>query len=132
MKNFFLFAFAFIVSVSQAAEPVTDGNSLAEGLRLLDKSVGGSELTSSEVNSAYVSASYVDGFLDGCGVSWAANENLPFQWPKEGLKPSQFLKIVEKYIKDHPERLHLKAKFFLFLALRDSFPNHEYKAPNSP
>jgi hypothetical protein len=127
-KVLFALVFLLMVTISEGAiHPISDGNSLSEGLRLLNNE----KTTVSEDQTGLVAMSYVQGFLHGCAVSWSANRNLPFTFPKEGLGTQQFLKIVQKYLNHHPDRLHERAEFLLFLALRDSFPNPEYKEPLS-
>jgi hypothetical protein len=126
----------FIATVCEAGNgsgAITDGNSLSEGLRLFYKGADRGELTRGESESAFAAISYLGGFLGGCGI-WQveSQHNAPFQLPKEGLGTMQFAKIVNKYLQDHPDRLHIKAEFLLYLALRDSFPNGKYTEPTEP
>ena len=116
--------------VKADVKPISDGNALSEGLRPLNKAIGGGKLTANEETTAMVTASYVDGFFRACGLWQVYSSNVPFKLPKEGVTQPQFIKIVDKYLNDHPERLHEQATLLLFLALRDNFPNPAYVQPN--
>jgi Rap1a immunity proteins len=134
MKLLLVFAFLSAATAcgGESGFPITDGNSLSEGLRLWKKLDAHGNLSSTEVASAFHAVGYLEGFLGGCGTWYALGSNTPFKLPKEGLGPQQFVKIVDKYLSDHPDRLHLMVDGLLFLALRDSFPNRDYIEPARP
>jgi len=101
----------------------TDGNSLSEGIRLYEKALAGSPLTPEEERAASSAVGYMQGFLGGCAV-WATfdKDNCPIRLPKEGVTTPQAIKIVEKFLNDHPEDLHSVADGLCYVALAKAFP----------
>jgi Rap1a immunity proteins len=126
MRLLFLFALFYVAGFAQAQ--ITDGNSLADGLRLFHKwtEEGPDKLDAIQVHTAVSTSSYVQGFLDGCGVWQLLSVNVPFKFPEEGMSAAQFEKVAEKYLNDHPEALHRRAGDLLYEALIKGFPNPDY------
>lgn len=122
MKFIAAFAFLFIVTISYGETGViTDGSSLAEGLRLFNRMEAHEKLTDTEMTSVAATVAYIDGFLDACR-SWQLFPERPFQLPKEGLTERQFMKILEKALNDHPDQLHKPAAVIVFVVLAGNFP----------
>jgi hypothetical protein len=130
----FVAIFAFLSATLAYAEsepprPITDGNSLFEGLRLMKSAQSGVRISQKQGEEAVAAMSFLQGFLGGCGVWQAMGNGMPFRLPKEGLGPMQWIRVVDKYLGDHPERLQEKADLLCILALRDNFPNPDYTGP---
>jgi hypothetical protein len=122
MKFIAAFAFLFIVTISDGETGViTDGNSLAEGLRLFNRMEAHEKLTDTEMTSVGVTAAYIHGFLDACRT-WQLFPERPFELPKEGLTDRQFMKMLEKTLNDHPDQLHKPAAAIVFVVLAGGFP----------
>ena len=47
---------------------------------------------------------------------------VPFCGPKEGMEDGQTVRIVVKYLKDNPAKLHERAEWLVLDALGDAFP----------
>jgi len=132
MKILFLLAFVFVTNLSSAGTwAIADGDSLSQGLNLLDKAESGNaSLTKDEQLKAVAAASYIQGFFGACGIWDVWTSKPPFRFPKEGVSYYQFRKVVTKYLNDHPDRLHVQPfEGLVYLALRDAFPNPEYNYP---
>jgi hypothetical protein len=129
MKILLVFAFFFLAPLSRGdTEPgISDGNSLAEGLKAFNTLLDGGSLTRNQEYQAFCASSFVQGVFSGCAMWNILSPNTPFEFPKQGLQTRQVIKIVSKHLNDHPERLHENAEFLIFSALRDSFPNPNYK-----
>jgi len=61
---------------------------------------------------------YFDGYVNGVGdlsynVLWC---------PPQGVKRGQLSKIVEKYLKSHPELLHMSGSELVVNSLKEPFP----------
>jgi hypothetical protein len=46
---------------------------------------------------------------------------VPYSWPEE-IELGEILRIVLKYIKDHPEAVHLQTAVLALRALQEAFP----------
>jgi hypothetical protein len=66
---------------------------------------------------------YVHGFLDGIAIGRVIGMKAPnlFCPPKEGISVVQGRLIIEKYLKNHPDKLHTDAGDLVFNALMDAF-----------
>jgi hypothetical protein len=69
-------------------------------------------------------SAYVRGFLDGIGAGNAIAKNFPGLYcpPKTGIEFTQGRLVIEKYLKEHPETLHLEAALILGVAMIEAFP----------
>jgi hypothetical protein len=68
--------------------------------------------------------SYVRGFMDGMTLGRAAGQRGPGIYcpPNEGMSVDQTRLIVEKYLRDHPEKLHQDAALLAAEAIIRAFP----------
>ncbi len=67
--------------------------------------------------------SYVRGFIDGMLLGdTAAGVGTRYCGPREGIGVVQGRLIVEKYMRDHPEKLNLPAGNIAFSAMYEAFP----------
>ena len=117
--------YLLVLSATTAASAtymITDGRSLAEGLDMFEKSQTGTSVTWPETVKATMAASYAQAFASAC-VVWETKfpAQTPFNLPA-GLTPEQFVKLVQKYLKEHPDRLHERAENLLFDATVAAFP----------
>jgi hypothetical protein len=127
MKAFHMLSFLLLVSFCEAGnpiQPITDGNALLRVLRLADRIDDRVEpLSELDRVSAFHALGYMRGFL-GCGFAFSqVDPKAPFKLPADGIPVSQFVKIVEKYLSDYPERLHESADALIFGALTKAYPN---------
>ena len=106
--------------LSVPGQDPTDGNSLARVLWAIDHESSG--LTAAQKLDYLAGTSYLTGFLDACCIAQQVKVDQGFKLPN-GISVLQFAKLVEKYLNQHPERLHLTARELCYMALRDSFPN---------
>lgn len=73
-------------------------------------------------------ADWCQGFVEGVylGVRWESDEvkdmGRPFCTPPEGVKSSQLVAVIRKYLSDHPERFHHEAHLLVVDALHEAFP----------
>lgn len=64
---------------------------------------------------------YVTGFVEGWDLNGFASNGLRLCFPN-GVTNEQLVKIVYKYLNDHPERLHMEAGTLVLMILDDTFP----------
>ncbi len=65
--------------------------------------------------------------LDGLNEQWrdvtkARPDLLEFCSPTEGIPVIQGVRVVVRYLTDHPEQLHLNGMTVTVMALKDAFP----------
>jgi hypothetical protein len=67
---------------------------------------------------------YVRGFVDGMFMGTTVTKKFAGQYcpPKEGTDAIQARLIVEKYLREHPESLHVEAGLLVGTALLGAFP----------
>jgi hypothetical protein len=129
-----LIASALLLTTSLAYSQtavITDGNSLAAGLEAFKRGTGGASVTAKQADAAIAAVSYVNGFLGACAEWQLDDKNSPFQLPKTGVSIPQAVKIVEKFLTDHPEDLHSPADALCFIILAKAFPNPNRHTINS-
>ena len=74
------------------------------------------------MNRTY-SAGYVSGTIDSYMILIDANPSVRFIcFPKQGISNDQAIRIIIKWLKEHPERLHETARTNVLEALRTAFP----------
>ena len=94
-----------LLPVCQAAVDVGDGKSISDS-RAVD---------------ATRCMSYVQGFLDGFAMGQFAPGGTEVLCFPDGVNAAQMIRVVTKWLHDHPARLHEPAFGLVFAAVRDSF-----------
>ena len=107
---------AFVVGFA-AASAITDaralsGTELYKACRQRDLSAGGISCIA-----------YVRGFVDGMTLGHVMGKTAPTLYcpPRDGIAADQGRIIVKKYLRDHPESLHLEAGNLAANALTEAF-----------
>ena len=68
-------------------------------------------------------ASYLSGFLDAYTITtYGQKSNHLICLPDRGISNDQTIRIVVKFLEDHPEDLHESARSMVFVALQAAFP----------
>lgn len=128
MKRILVFVLICMSGIMcRAAE---DGNSLLRECQAAVKSFDGEKLDIRDsLNAAYCVA-YVSGILD-LDAMWLAYDkkdapkNIPLHvcTPEgEGLESGQSVRIIVKWLKANPEKLHWRGETVVVMALRQAFP----------
>ena len=70
-----------------------------------------------------VCTAYIHGLVDGMTMG-VASEKFPGKYcpPDSGISAPQARLIIEKFLRDHPERLHVEAGLVAGLAIIEAFP----------
>jgi hypothetical protein len=87
------------------------------GVELLDKK----DLGRDRANDALNCLHYVGGFLDGYGMASVIEKGKPALCLPKNANTGQVVRILAKWLKDHPERLNESAATCMFAALVDAF-----------
>ena len=108
--------------------PVADGQGYdgAKFLRACNAEVkqrDGLNISEEESIEALWCVSYVSGFLDALAVSeLMAPVRKAICLPQRGITTDQAARILVKYLRDNPEKLHQSGRISLFVALAKVFP----------
>jgi hypothetical protein len=112
-----------VPDVEAAPFVISDGLSLQQAFKLVDRIEANETLTKDELISAFSAMGYLRGFL-GMAVGWSRNDpSAPFKLPEKGIGVGQLQQIIVKFLADHPERLHESADRLLYDSLVQAFPN---------
>jgi hypothetical protein len=127
-----LFCLIVVVSLATSAR----GGQLAyvDGNRLLRQCEPGtledrSKLTSDQATDSLFCSGYIAGVMDAENTlenSVAAARNAPtkpmYCLPGDGIEVGQAVRITVKWLRAHPEKLHLRGDALVWMSLTDAFP----------
>ncbi|MBZ5662382.1 MAG: hypothetical protein LAO08_18425 [Acidobacteriia bacterium] len=90
---------------------------------------GSLQITNEELTPGFLCLGYITGFIDGYNIGMETDKSqtgsshpsfcLP---PKEPISGNQGLRIVVKWLNEHPERLQQPKQVLITLAFKDAFP----------
>lgn len=111
MKRTLIMGCLCLIAWAHPAKAVTDGNDLRNNCDAVLKGESGAR--------AGLCAGFMDGYRQLASM-------LPDQkllcLPSEGVKMEQFIKVVIKYLDQHPEKLHLPAAQLIYDSTNEAFP----------
>ncbi|MGD0340042.1 MAG: Rap1a/Tai family immunity protein [Bacteroidota bacterium] len=118
----------FLLSASTHALAEFDGNELLRGCNSVIKQENGDKLSTTELVLAAHCTGYVSGFIDSHTIDSYAFEKytqkkLLYCLPES--KINQFVRVIVKYLRDHPAKLHNDARMLVLDALFEAFPCKE-------
>lgn len=107
-----------------AMADITDGNQLLESCRIIDRAM--------EQNTTLSSAEFVKGgqclgLTEGVRntilyLNSIVPQNYKVCFPEGGIKNIQAVRIVEKYLREHPEDLNQDQTFLTMMAYKTAYP----------
>jgi hypothetical protein len=104
-----------------------DGNSLLRKCSLDVRALDGEKLSSADIAEGAFCVGYISGIHDADYMVQMLEEHEKTTLMKHGCPPSnasteQVVRVVVKYLRDNPERLHMPASVLVTDAVRSSFP----------
>jgi hypothetical protein len=84
---------------------------------LLDKK----DVNRNDANDGLECLQYVSGFLDGYSVASTVEKGKPFICFPKDSNTGQMVRVVAKWLRDHPEKLNLAASDCVFEALGEAY-----------
>ena len=107
------FAIGFLAASALTDARALSGTELYKACRQRDLSAGGISCIA-----------YVRGFVDGMTLGYLTGKKSPLLYcpPRDGIAADQARLLVQKYLRDHPESLHLEAGNLAANALTEAFP----------
>lgn len=122
MNNAYKFILFIIISI-------TSSSSLADGNILLKSCQSAIDLETEENKSKQASALYCMGLIRGATyMHYMFTETKStglYCLPDKKLKINQMLRVVVKYLNQHPEKLHKNETLLIAFSFIDSFPCKE-------
>lgn len=97
-----------------------DGNDLLTKCKAAVDAMDGRGVSDKGMTVAPECLAFVGGFLDGIGASEKGDPQHILCFP-EGVKLGQAVRVVERWLDEHPEKLHQTASACLFQALHSTF-----------
>ena len=140
MKNLLLLFVLLLSLVSGCWAQTTgkhDGNQLLEDCGALIRHADSGFKVSDDSYGAHWCLGYIQGFVGGLDVMAMAESKTYEDYQKrktsyvcfpEGSSYGQDVRVVVKWLNDHPETLHEDANTLTFTALRNAFPCDSSKA----
>ncbi len=123
MKLVPIFLLVLLVFCPSAYSAEDDGNEFLRDAKLFIRYSNGEKLSQLEMDTVTYIVGYVLGFLDGKEMGDIKGTSTPtYCLPKSGVKDGQVIRILAKYLEDHPSKLHLSGRVLLLLALEEAFP----------
>jgi hypothetical protein len=117
---------AFVCAQQKFEFPSTSGNSFVRVCSVIDKKI--EDQTHLETQNAVACIAYVEGVVHGVSQevdfshAMTNKEPLrPFCLPDD-VENAQLVRVVLKFIGNHPEEAHQSTAFLIVLALREAFP----------
>jgi len=117
-------------SVAQS-DQLTDGHSLKRCLDLMERANKGEELEVKDQILVGYGLGFFKGFSDASALTRTIGVEFPFKVPGT-VSFIQSALAVKSYLDSHPENLDLQAAIVVALALKEEFPNPDYKPPAKP
>ena len=99
------------------------GDDLLARCSAAERSMAGETLNAEETLDSMWCVGYLSGLLDGFGVAdFKVNSEKMVCPGEEGLSRTQALKIITRYLRDHPEELSKNGRRTALLALSKALP----------
>ncbi len=119
MKTINLIAVFVLLAGSCASQEKSSSGSFTDGNTLLDYCIETEKSTSDpEFYKAIMCSGYVDAAIDATAIP---NVQTNYCFPA-GVKRRQIYAVVLKYLRDHPEQLHLNGVVLVHKAIESAFP----------
>jgi len=120
------FVFLMPQSASAIGTAAIDGNEVLDRCKTYIRTIDNAQAVS---QSDYVDGGFCVGYVTGViddHFMWQVNEGSPTDPTKhfcmpDGATPGQAVRVVVKWLEDHPARLHERAIGLVLSALRESF-----------
>lgn len=123
MRMLNVIAFFAVLALAQPAFAGATGAELLGRCGAAEKSMEGGQLSGEEMLDAMWCMGYVSGLLDGFSVGdYKVGEVKMMCPPGEELTRAQALRIVTKWLREHPDALQKSGRRGALLALSSAYP----------
>jgi Rap1a immunity proteins len=124
MRVIALFGFiAIFYTVQPAAAAAFTGADLLGRCEAAEKSMDGGNVSAKESLDAMWCMGYISGLLDGFGIGdYRIGEEKAACPPEDGVTRIQALKVVNKWLREHPDAMQKSGRRGAILALTSAYP----------
>ncbi len=128
MKNYFVAVIFFLVCTSSAFGASTDGNEVLGKCQTAIRVVDEGRLSQSDSSDSMWCMGWIEGVLDMNRLSelmvetGVSKKGDPYFCAPDGIQVGQAVRVVVKYLQDHPEQLHARGIVLAVAALQKAFP----------
>ena len=106
---------------------ITSGNDLLRGCTIFLRVQDGDNASQQDASYAVLTMGYIEGVKRGCDMMQTAHGfKLPYAIPPD-VDAGQIVRVIDKWLEDHPEKLHLPAEALILEALVQAFPPNPSK-----
>jgi Rap1a immunity proteins len=119
MVRIYIFLMAAIFSNAAHATYNYDGNEILEVCSVIKIQ----DMEQHEAMDLFYCMGFIEGVLSSQEIAIELdNPSTVCKLPEEGITTGQIVRIVVKYLEEHPEKLHLNSSLLVLDALRQAFP----------
>jgi hypothetical protein len=104
------------------ANDTGDGNKLLSKCTSAVKLQDSEALSPSEMRDAEWCLGYVSGIDDGIEMAFGTSNTARLYCIPEGVTSGQGVRVVVKWLRNHPDKLHNSARVLVVASLADAFP----------
>lgn len=123
MKIMAYAGFFLSLALAQPAFATVTGEELLNRCSAAEKSVDGGKMSGDEMLDAMWCMGYMSGLLDGFSVGdYKVADAKMMCPPEDGLTRTQALRIVAKWLREHPEARQKSGRRSALLALAGAYP----------
>ncbi len=121
MKKVFLLLI-IILAFSGVSAQTDTGMDLLRGCNAIIQAEEGKEVSMEDQLMSFYWIGYLGGFNDAAVLIDTAAAHGIYCVPPTGIENDQLVRVVKKYLDEHPEDLHQSARILILFALREAFP----------
>lgn len=123
MRTTGFLAFSLCLILSSPAKAIDTGAELLRACSAVVKQADGLKISEEEGVLSVYCLGYVSGFTDSVRLTshFYKPRDPKICLPEKGASNEQLIRVVTKWLKDHPENLHGSARLEVMLALENTF-----------
>jgi hypothetical protein len=100
-----------------------DGNDLLRGIRDVERSLDGEQLTEARRQNVMHALGFFEGALGHAALWSKIDKACPYKLPDDKpVSVEQLIRVTEKFLRENPKWLNEAPELIVFLALREAFP----------
>ena len=111
-----------ILTVSTLSAQTDTGMDLLRACNTIIQAEEGKEVAMGDRLLSLYWTGYLGGFNDAAVLIDTAISHGIYCVPAQGIENDQLVRVVKKYLDEHPEDLHQSARILILFALREAFP----------
>ena len=111
-----------ILTVSSLSAQTDTGMDLLRACNTIIQAEEGQDVSMDDQLLSFYWTGYLGGFNDAAVLIGTGTSQKIYCLPPTGIENDQLVRVVKKYLDEHPEDLHQSARILVLLALSEAFP----------